>query len=218
MLGGMTDMSALREAEQALQESSELLAIASDAARIGGWKLELSPRRVIWSDAVRRIHEVPADYEPVLETALSFYPLRERSRMIIAIDECIAYGKPFDLGLQFTTASGRDIWVRGIGRPLRDADGGIVCCQDARTGQMVYEERLEPDSGRIWASPVLADGKLYYVSQNDGTFVVAASPEYKLLAHNKIASDTSRTNASPAVSDGQLLLRSDRRLYCIGRE
>jgi len=47
--------------------------------------------------------------------------------------------------------------------------------------------------------------------------VVAPRPEYKLLAHNVFADDKSRAHASPAVSDGQLLLRSDRYLYCIGK-
>ena len=75
---------------------------------------------------------------------------------------------------------------------------------------------MQPESGTVWASPVLADGKLYYVSQNNGTFVVAAAPKFELLSHNVMEDDPSRTNASPAVSNGQLLLRSDRYLYCIG--
>lgn len=94
-------------------------------------------------------------------------------------------------------------------------DGSTACCQNPSTGEIVYEERL-PGAGRIWSSPVLADGKLYYVSQHKGTFVVAASPKYELLAHNVIEDDDTRTNASPIVSNGQLLLRSDRTLYCIG--
>jgi hypothetical protein len=62
---------------------------------------------------------------------------------------------------------------------------------------------------------VLADGKIYYVTRESGTFVLQASPEYKLLAHNSL-NDKSIFNASPAVSHSQLILRSDRYLYCIG--
>jgi hypothetical protein len=94
--------------------------------------------------------------------------------------------------------------------------GGIVCCQNASTGDVVFEKRLEPNAGTIWSSVVLADGKIYIVSQSKGTYVVAAKPEYELLAHNTFADDDSRTNASPAVHNGQLLLRTDRNLYCIG--
>jgi outer membrane protein assembly factor BamB len=93
--------------------------------------------------------------------------------------------------------------------------GGVVNCQEAATGKFVYQQRLSPASGLIYASPVLAEGKLYYVSQKGGTYVVAASPKFQLLAHNVFADDKSRTNASVAASDGQLLLRSDQYLYCI---
>jgi outer membrane protein assembly factor BamB len=97
-------------------------------------------------------------------------------------------------------------------------NGGLVCCQNAETGEFVFQERLKPQPGNIWSSPVLADGKLYFVSQNQGTYVVAAKPEFEQLALNKFADDDSRTNASPAIHRGQLLLRTDRRLYCIGKK
>src|SRR5262249_22443112 len=96
-------------------------------------------------------------------------------------------------------------------------NNGIVHCQDAATGKIVYQQRLAPASGLIYASPVLADGKLYFVSQRKGTYVVSAKPEFELMAHNVFEEDDSRTNASPAVSNGQLLLRTDRCLYCIGK-
>ncbi len=95
--------------------------------------------------------------------------------------------------------------------------GGVVNCQEAATGKFVYQKRLDPASGIIYASPLLAGGKLYYVSQTKGTYVVAARPEYELLAHDVFADDDSRANASPAVSKGHLLLRTDRYLYCIGK-
>ncbi len=94
--------------------------------------------------------------------------------------------------------------------------GGLVHCQEAATGKFLYSQRLEPDPGIIYSSPVLADGKLYYVSQTNGTYVVAAEPKFQLLAHNVIDTDKSRANASLAVSNGQLFLRTDQALYCIG--
>jgi outer membrane protein assembly factor BamB len=97
------------------------------------------------------------------------------------------------------------------------AGGGVVTCQVAATGKIVYQQRLSPASGLIYASPLLADGKIYYVSQRKGTYVVAAKPEFKLLAHNVFPDDESRANGSLAVSKGDLLLRSDRYLYCIGK-
>lgn len=94
--------------------------------------------------------------------------------------------------------------------------GGYVCCQNAKTGKTVFQKRLTPRPGRIWSSPVLADGKLYFVSQHNGVYVVAAKPKFEFIAHNAFADDKSRTNASPAFSNGRIFLRTDRKLYCIG--
>lgn len=93
---------------------------------------------------------------------------------------------------------------------------GIFYCLDAKTGEIAYEERLVPPAREIYASPVLADGKLFYVSRRSGTFVLSAKPKFDLLAQNDLG-DTSVFNASPVVNNGQWLLRSDRYLYCIGQ-
>jgi hypothetical protein len=92
---------------------------------------------------------------------------------------------------------------------------GKAYCVKAADGSVVYKERLKPEPNNFYASPVVADGKLYYVSRTDGTYVVAAGPKFAQLAHNTLAPDTSVCNGSPAVSDSELFLRSDRYLYCI---
>ena len=94
---------------------------------------------------------------------------------------------------------------------------GTAICVDAKTGEVVFEERLEPRAGLIYASVLAADGKLYALSQNRGTYVLAARPEFQQLAVNVFADDNSRANASPVVSDGQILLRTDKALYCLGK-
>ena len=95
---------------------------------------------------------------------------------------------------------------------------GIAYCLDATTGEVIYEERLSPRPGLTYSSATVADGKIYCVSQQQGTFVLAAKPEFKILAHNTFADDNSRSNASVVVSQGQLLLRSDRYLNCLALE
>jgi outer membrane protein assembly factor BamB len=96
------------------------------------------------------------------------------------------------------------------------ANGGQAICLNAADGKEVYKERLK-EGGEFYASPVLADGKLYYVSRESGVYVVEVGTKFKLLAFNEIKSDTSVFNASPVVSQSQLFLRSDRYLYCIGK-
>ena len=96
------------------------------------------------------------------------------------------------------------------------APGAVAQCLDAATGKSVYQERLSPSPGVIYASMIVADGKLYCVTQYDGVYVLAAKPEFEQLAHNVFEDDGSRTNACPVAHDGQLLMRTDRYLYCIG--
>lgn len=91
---------------------------------------------------------------------------------------------------------------------------GTAYCVDAKTGEVAYEQRLEPRPDRFYASPVIADGRIYLVNRNTGTYVLAAQPEFKLIAHNPPLDD-SIFNASPAIAEGQLLLRSDKFLYCV---
>ena len=97
------------------------------------------------------------------------------------------------------------------------SDRGIAYCLNAKTGDIVYQERLD-GARSIYASAIVAAGNLYVPSRNNGTFVLAAQPEFKQLAHNEFEEDTSTFNASLVVSRGQLLLRSDRFLYCIGKK
>lgn len=94
---------------------------------------------------------------------------------------------------------------------------GNMYCLDAKTGKVVYEEKLDPRPGLIYASITAADGKLYMPSQDKGTYVVAARPTFKQLAVNKFQDDTSRTNACITVSNNQLLMRTDQAIYCIGK-
>jgi len=93
---------------------------------------------------------------------------------------------------------------------------GTACCADAKTGRIVYQESL-PRAGQIYASPVLADGKLYYVSRWGICYVVAAKPKFELLATNELGR-VGTINASPAVGDGRLYLRSDKFLFCIAKK
>ncbi|MBI2804236.1 MAG: PQQ-binding-like beta-propeller repeat protein [Planctomycetes bacterium] len=94
------------------------------------------------------------------------------------------------------------------------ANRGVAYCLKASDGTQVYRERLKA-GGEFYASPLLADGKLYFTSRNNGVYVLDASPKFKVLAHNTL-DDKSVFNASPAVSQSQLILRSDKYLYCIG--
>jgi outer membrane protein assembly factor BamB len=93
---------------------------------------------------------------------------------------------------------------------------GIAYCAEAMTGEIRYEERID-GAGQVYASPILAEGRLYYVSRSGRTFVIAAKPQFELIAVNDLG-DSSTFNASPVPAGDRLLLRSDKFLYCLGEE
>lgn len=98
-------------------------------------------------------------------------------------------------------------------------DRGQAFCASARDGTQVYRHRV-PEiaaSGRpVYASPVLAGGRLYVASRWSGTIVLPAEPRFEVLAHNRFAGDDSDFSATPAIADGCMFLRSGRFLYCVG--
>jgi outer membrane protein assembly factor BamB len=92
---------------------------------------------------------------------------------------------------------------------------GKAFCANAETGEILYEKRLD-HAGEVYASALQADGRLYYLTRDGRTFVVAARPEFEQLSENDLG-DGSVFNGTPAVSGNQLLIRSDKFLYCIGQ-
>lgn len=90
----------------------------------------------------------------------------------------------------------------------------VAYCADAKTGRVLYEERLD-GAGQVYSSAILANGNVYYVGRSGRTFVVRAAPRFELVATNDLG-ERGVFNASPAVAGGKLFIRSDKYLYCIG--
>ncbi len=93
---------------------------------------------------------------------------------------------------------------------------GILYCVRAEDGEILYEERLPGRGERIYASPLLVGDKIFYLSQSGVCYIVAAKPVFELLHTNSLADeDGSVFNASPALVNGNLIIRSNANLYCI---
>lgn len=120
---------------------------------------------------------------------------------------------------------------------------GIANCISAETGKEVFQSRLtgssggsqnrgaQPSGGETggargrrgggggfggdYASPIIADGKIYFTSRSGDIFVLKASNKFEQLATNRVTSDSEDFSATPAVSDGQLFIRSSKHLYCV---
>lgn len=101
------------------------------------------------------------------------------------------------------------------------SDLGNAVCLDAKTGNVLHRERLPGFStasrgGKpVYASLLLAGGHFYAVTRRQGTFVLRAAPEMTLTSQNRLIGDDSDFNATPAICDNQIFLRSNRYVYCI---
>jgi outer membrane protein assembly factor BamB len=90
---------------------------------------------------------------------------------------------------------------------------GFVTCYEATSGKEVYKERLGGVS--YTASPVAADGRLYFISEQGQVRVVKAGPKFELLAVNDLGDVCL---ASPAISNGSLFVRTQHYLWSLGKK
>jgi outer membrane protein assembly factor BamB len=90
------------------------------------------------------------------------------------------------------------------------SDIGIASALDAKTGAPRWVQRI---GGNYSASPVFADGRIYFLSEEGAATVIAPGPEFRVLARNRL---DGTTLASMAVSSGSIFIRSDGHLYRLG--
>lgn len=115
------------------------------------------------------------------------------------------------------TGNGPDVPTPAVagGKGYILSDRGVLTCVDVATGKEVWSGQVEKHRLNFSASPVLADGKIYLTREDGKTFVLAQGNEFKLLATNDL--DETQTVATPVFLDGKILIRTDTRLFCIGK-
>ena len=92
-------------------------------------------------------------------------------------------------------------------------DTGMLSCLDAATGKPFYERTRLPKPYSFKSSPILVKDRLYMASENDDVVVVKAGEQFEVIATNTLADQS--FIATPAVSGGDLYLRSETHLFCI---
>lgn len=115
-LGVARDMTSAIKMQNQLVEISSIMERTGEIAKVGGWELNLLNNDIKWTKQVFKIHEVEMTAPPALEDALSFYPPEARSKVQLAVEDCIEKDLPWDLEVPFITAKGRHIWVRSQGK------------------------------------------------------------------------------------------------------
>jgi outer membrane protein assembly factor BamB len=91
-------------------------------------------------------------------------------------------------------------------------DHGIATCTVAKTGKTVWEKRLH---GKVTASPIIVDGKIYAVTEDGDVYVFPAAPKFQQLARNSLGEGVL---ATPAVANNRLYIRGESQLLCIGKK
>ncbi|HRY50613.1 MAG TPA: PQQ-binding-like beta-propeller repeat protein [Candidatus Paceibacterota bacterium] len=187
---------------------AELISEAGDVVQ--GFSLETGER--LWSSEVVGEGKVPST---VVGEGLVFTAGGYGGRETI---------KAFKLGGRGDLGTNNLAWEQKKGMPkvpsmlhlkphlFAVTDAGQATCLKAGTGEIVWQERL---GGHFSASPVAAEGHIYFVSDEGETTIIEASSDFKVLARNPLGE---KVQATPAIAQGQIIIRTEKHLFCIGRE
>lgn len=113
MIGMHLDISERKKSEESLIVASQLLNQSQQAARVGGWELDLKTGHLFWTDETYRIHDTsPEKFDPTVDAGVSYFLPQSRELISKALDEAINQCIGYDLELQTYTTKGRRIDVR----------------------------------------------------------------------------------------------------------
>lgn len=154
-----------------------------------------------------------ASAAPIYEYGLVFLNVGHGDTSLVALRPPAEAGKQ----PKIVWSTGRSVPHKGsvivsAGALYMFSDNGVATCLGARSGQKFWTERL---GGEFWSSPVLAGKRIYCANKQGDVFVLQAGPELNVLAKNSFDDGF---NATPAILEDSLLLRSFTHLYRIGEE
>ncbi len=121
-----SDVTAQREAEATIRSAKDLLARTSAMASVGGWELDVSSGRMLWSDEVYKIHGVPIGTPMTVDSVLALYPPAEREKKASLLHGRMTGGPAWDLELWRTHENGQKKWLRNRGEVVFE-NGNAVC-------------------------------------------------------------------------------------------
>jgi len=171
---------------ESLAASESLMRIAGDLVALGGWQYYVGEDRFSYSEKVAEIHEVPIDFEPTLEEVIEFCAPEYRRRIRKVFKNCLKKGDPFDEEVLIVTGSGRRVWVRTVGTPIRDEAGRVTRIHGAFqdiSGRKKAEEALRQGASQFRAfvegAPdgifVQLNGRIAFFNETAGRLLKAGS-------------------------------------------
>ncbi|MDB5874352.1 MAG: multi-sensor signal transduction histidine kinase [Ramlibacter sp.] len=130
--GTSTDIDELKRAQALLKGQADMLGTASRLAKVGAWVVEVAEQRIVWSDEACAILDMPPGSSPTLQEVFDLFSPGSRDKTVEAVERCVKEGIPFDVEVEMTTVTGRPVWVRSIGRAVRDPEGNVVRIEGAQ--------------------------------------------------------------------------------------
>lgn len=173
------------EAAALLDDNNRLFAMAASIAKLGHWRVDLARKEVSWSNEVRRMHGVGAEYVPTLEGGIECYHEDDRDRVRAIIERAIDVGEPFDFTAGIVTAEGITRSVAVQGQAERGPNGDVLSIfgviQDV-SAQVAAQETIRSSERQY---RLLADNATDVVLRTDepGTVIYISPSCVELSGH-----------------------------------
>ncbi len=185
--GSFQDISELVTVRERAEDAERLLAIAGEAVKLGGWRVDLPSEKVTWTDGTAAIHELPPGTAPTLKGGVDYFAPEEQDSARKAFRDCVEHGTPFDNVRDLITAKGNRIQVRSIGVPVKDSTGRIVAVQGAMqdiTELNAAERKVDELSHRL-AETLENIGDAFFTIDHEWRYTYVNSKAEDLMRHSR---------------------------------
>jgi PAS domain S-box-containing protein len=172
-----TDITGLKQTEEALKKSKQLLSETESIGKVGGWDVNVDTMGITWTDEVYRIHEVDFDFDPNVNKGINFYTPESRPIVEKAVEKAIRFGEPFDLELEIITAKGNLRAVHTIGNADLENRRVYGFFQDITERKKLKEKIREKDQEFRKLSANVPDMIYQFTRKPDGTYFVPIASE-----------------------------------------
>jgi PAS domain S-box-containing protein len=204
VFGSFQDITDRKQTEEVLKLNYELLHIAGETAKFGGWSVDLEKNICTWSDAVADLHDVPQGYAPPVQEAINFYAPEWREKITQCFSACAKDGIPYDEVMEIITQKGKRVWVRATGRSVKNENDKIIKVQGSFqdiTEHKLAEEALKASEKKYQSLFQNAQVALFRNRLSDGKVLEINERYAKMAGYSTIEECMAEFNAANAWVD-----------------